>query len=84
MKRKTTLYCQCSLEKTIETGVVKQVAFIPKKFAKLNDTIKIKKDDGWDHGWVVKSVGTELAEENLPDSHKGIKQHKKRTGDVST
>ncbi|WP_164921247.1 hypothetical protein [Rhodopirellula baltica] len=36
----------------------------------------------WVDGWVVESVGDVFVEDDqLPDSHKAIKKHRKSTGD---
>lgn len=74
-------YSQCGLEKTTDNGVLKQVTFIPSKFAKVGSTIKLKKGETWEGGWVVKSVGTKIMEDKLPDLHKSIRGHRKNTGD---
>lgn len=72
-------YVQCVLSKNISR---KQVAFIPEKLARVGQKLKIKCDIGWDVGWIVDRASTILVdEENLPDSHKEIKSHRKSTGD---
>lgn len=62
-------YTQCTLQK----GNVWQVAFIPTKFAKLGESIKLKVDNQWDDGWVVKAtyktISREVAQANY-DNHK--------------
>lgn len=81
---KNTYYKQCSIERREGKSTISQVAWIPKKFSTVGGVIKIKNDDDtWTDGWVVKSVGSsELEERDLPDSHQGIKGHRKRTGDA--
>lgn len=75
-------YTQCSLEKDIANGVLKQVSYIPSKYAKLNNTIKLKSNSGeWENGWKVVSIGNQLDAKDLPNSHAGIKGHRKNTGD---
>jgi hypothetical protein len=50
-------YIQCDLRKQIESGfVLCDVAWIPEKFAVIGKCVKIKKDDGWDVGWVVDKI----------------------------
>ena len=85
MSKKNLRYCQCVLEKRNHVASVsKQVAFIPKQFAVVSRSIRIKSDCGtWENGWVVKSVGAEMAENQLPDSHAQIKGHRMNTGDVT-
>lgn len=56
--------------------------FLPSKFAVMGGVVKLRNEDGdWDDGWVVKSVGATVNEDFLPDSHKAIKEHRKKTGD---
>ena len=45
--------------------------------------LRLKDDnDGWIDGWVVECVGDVIVEgDQLPDSHKAIKNHRKATGD---
>lgn len=80
----TTYYKQCHLEKKTKESISSQVAWIPEKFAKAGNVIKIKNDDNtWVDGWVVKSFGeTRIEEDDLPDSHAAVKSHRKRTGDA--
>ena len=76
-------YRQCCLEKRQGKSLLKQVAFIPEKYARLNSSIRIKHDGGdWENDWIVRSVGSQCRDSELPDSHRGIKEHKKRTGDT--
>lgn len=63
-------------------AVLETVGWIPEKYSVVNKAVKILKDDEtWDDGWIVKEVFAKVEECNLPDSHKEIKAHKKRTGD---
>lgn len=76
---KTVFYKQCTLSKKDGTT---QVSWIPEKFALLNKVLKLKENEKWDDGWIVKKVGDfRKSEEQLPDSHKDIKHHRKNTGD---
>ena len=72
-----TRYRQCELVRATS----RQVAWIPKRFAVpgrwLCLVINGRRDDGWQ---VVAAYG-ECEKDDLLDSHKGIKQHRKRTGD---
>lgn len=81
---KNTLYKQCRLERVEENSTISQVAWIPSKYAKIGGIVTIRNEsDEWVDGWVVKSASDEeLAEKDLPDSHQGIKGHRKSTGDA--
>jgi hypothetical protein len=80
---KITYFKQCHLSKKIDTGEMKQTSWIPEEFAKLNKVIKLRDENGtWVNGWVVRQVGqSRLAENELPNYHKEIKEHRKTTGD---
>jgi len=71
------LYTQCTLRKKNTY----QVSWIPAKFGKVGQVVKLKtKDDKWDDGWVVETAGEP---DVLPDdSRKAIREHRKRTGDA--
>jgi hypothetical protein len=77
-------YNQCTLEKDIIPGrmLVRQVSWIPTKYASLGRVVKLKNDHGeWEDGWKVVSVGDKTPENIIPDAHDGVKAHRKATGD---
>lgn len=76
-------YTQCTLEKYNNCGGrTTQTSFIPSKFAVLDSIVRLKDACGiWEDGWLVISVGATVDEDFLPDSHKAIKEHRKKTGD---
>jgi hypothetical protein len=59
-------YRLCCLEK----GDLRQIAWLPLAFANPGKTIKLRCDEGWDGGWIVRMAGTltrtgdELSTEN--------------------
>ena len=56
------------------------VSYIPQKFAKADQVIKLRDDYGnWSDGWIVKHAG-EITDV-LPNPRKAIKGHKTRTLD---
>jgi hypothetical protein len=59
MMSKHEFYCQCEMKKKIDDHSCKiDVAWIPAKFAKINNWIRIKQDNGtWEDGWQVTYVG---------------------------
>lgn len=75
------LYKQCTMNKKVGNSTIIKVSWIPEKYAKLNKILKFKNGLIWDDNWIVVEVGQVLEEKFLPDSHKGIKEHRKRTGD---
>lgn len=73
-------YIQCKLSK----NNLVRVAFIPKEFAIIGKSLKIKNGEVWENGWVVVRTSTIIVDEaHLPDSHSEIKSHRKKTGDAS-
>ncbi len=79
-------YRQCKLKKQTGNSVLEQVCFIPEEFAQLGHRLRIKKDSNrvgcWDTNWWVDFVSSiRVDDKHLPDSHKGIKSHRKSTGD---
>jgi hypothetical protein len=48
---------QCTIEKPIPNGVVRQVSWIPEKFAVQGKYLKLLEDDVWENGWLVMQVG---------------------------
>lgn len=75
-------YCQCTLEKTEGSKILKIVSYIPQKYSKINAVVKIKNENGeWENGYVVKAVGEAIEEDLLPDRHEEIKAHRRATGD---
>lgn len=79
------LYSQCSLRRVYvdENNLphyVTTVSWIPSRWARLDQVLKLKGDDGiWQDGWMVTGVGATT--DAPPDAHDGIKQHRKNTGD---
>ena len=80
---KNTYYKQATMSRKAEESSTTQVSWIPEKWAKVDQVLKLKGDDDlWVDGWVVESVGeTRLPENQLPDYRKMIRGHRKSTGD---
>lgn len=76
-------YVQCAMRRNIAGGSVRTTSYIPQEFAKVGRVLRLKDDRvGWVDGWVVECVGDMIVEgDQLPDSHKAIKNHRKSTGD---
>lgn len=75
------IFTQCRFVKETPKGHVENVAWAPSKFAIVGKVVKIKTDDGWSPGWTVANVWGSMLEEHLPDWYKGIRGHRKSTGD---
>lgn len=83
MRKKTIFYRQCHLVKPMEVGELRQMSWIPEQYAVLGKVLKLRQEETWVDGWVVATVSsTRLEEKLLPDSHKEIKSHRKKTGDA--
>jgi hypothetical protein len=67
-------YTQCVLVKDNRT----QLTWIPSKFAKLGEILKLKEHNVWEDGWIVQFVGSEGP---MPNSRQLIRGHRKMTGD---
>ncbi|TWU39494.1 hypothetical protein [Novipirellula artificiosorum] len=76
-------YVQCAMRRNIAGGSVRTTSYIPQEFAKVGRVLRLKDDNvGWVDGWVVECVGDSIVEgDQIPDSHKAIKNHRKSTGD---
>jgi hypothetical protein len=53
------MYSQCRLERKVDGGVVKQVAWIPAEFGHVGKVVMIWYEDkeDWENGWVVTAAG---------------------------
>ena len=78
-------YVQCAMKRSVAGGSVRTTSYIPQQFAKLGRVLRLKDDNvGWVDGWVVECVGDAIIDgDQLPDSHKAIKNHRKSTGDTT-
>ena len=74
------MYTQCTLIKSVGSGYLKLVTFIPIEYAKLNKNLSLKKDDGsHEDGWVVREIGESITEEKahkLYEFHASFKNKK--------
>ncbi len=60
---KPTRYRQCLLEKPVTHAVLQRTAYLPECFARLNQPVQLREEDGtWTDGWIVHVVG-ELTDE---------------------
>jgi hypothetical protein len=54
---KDLYYRQCFLRRRDGETVVEQVSYIPEPYCVPGKTLKLKKGDAWEDGWVVVSAG---------------------------
>jgi len=66
---------QCVLQK----GNVHQTSWIPTKYAKIGKVLKLKGDNGWDNGWVVKNTYSEISSDMLLNLETLPKRHRKHS-----
>jgi hypothetical protein len=81
---KNTFYRQCRLVKKTTRGERQKTSWLPEKFAVLGKALRLRQGEEWEDGWVVTMVSeSRLEDEELPGSHREIKNHRKATGDSS-
>lgn len=69
-------HAQCELRK----GAMVQVSWIPQSFAIEGRVIDLKSDEGWDEGWIVKSVYDSLMWSVYAEQHStGYRWHRSMT-----
>ena len=77
---KSTTYRQCALCRQDGDREIHQTAYIPTKFAKTGNVLKIKDDaDEWVDGWEVLFCYSEI--DDVVDVRQSFKRHKRNTGD---
>jgi len=54
---KDLYYRQCFLRRKDGDSVLEQVSYVPEPFCVAGKTLKLKKGDAWEDGWVVVSAG---------------------------
>ncbi len=75
---------QCTLRRRESVGrEVITTAFLPEKFARLEQVVKLRQADGvWSDGWRIEHIGTTMEQYEMPDVHVGIRRHRQATGDA--
>lgn len=75
-------YRQCELQKQNNGSVIRQVAYIPEIYASIGRVVRIRENTIWTDGWkVTKAHHDVVYDDDLPDWHQSIKNHRKATGD---
>ena len=68
-------YRQCMLVKTVDSGLLKDVAYIPLENAKVGNVLAIERDDGTlDDGWRVTAVYGVKESDELDSQRKAQKR----------
>lgn len=75
-------YSHCSLSRRLTKEVVLTTAWIPTRFAKVGESLRMKWGSEWESGWLVDSVGETRSEDQIPDPPRLVRRHKKSTGDA--
>ncbi len=80
---KTIHYRQCHLVRKTDAGEMHLTSWIDEVFAVVGKKVKVWQGEDWVEGWVVTRTGSaRVAGDELPDPHRGIKAHRKATGDA--
>ena len=75
----SNLYRQVTLKK----GDAQTITWALISLAKLNKTLKLKKEDGtWDEGWVVTEVNDAIIEEDYLDILERQHKHQREASDI--
>lgn len=73
-------WCQCLLVRDCgSTSILRQVAFLPVKHARVGNVVKLRTRGKWEDGWKVVTAGKLL--DHRPDYRKMIRHHRHETGD---
>ncbi|MCC9607945.1 hypothetical protein LOC68_02500 [Blastopirellula sp. JC732] len=82
---KQVRYVQCGLRRQLNDGTLRATSYIPEQFAKQGGVLRLRDEqDQWTDGWIVEEVGLAILDsDDVPDSHKAIRAHRKQTGDSS-
>lgn len=73
-------YRQCILERRMPGRLLKQVSYIPERYAVEGRKLRLKNSsDQWENGWLVTLAGNAI--EEPVSAHALIKGHRRATGD---
>jgi hypothetical protein len=74
------MYTQCRLVRQEEDGLHIQVAYIPKKYAKKDNVVKLMLANGtWEDGWLITDTFSDA--DDIYTARQSRKRHRKNTGD---
>jgi len=74
---KTSMYRQCVLtKKVLSGGEMKEMTWVPLKYAKKGKYLELKRDGKWENGWFVKSIGEVVPSEKVEAMQYEYKIHR--------
>jgi len=74
------MYRQCVLtRKTSSGGKIKEVTWVPLKYAKKGNYLELKKEGKWVNGWLVESAGEAVSSQKVEAMQYEYKKHRKTT-----
>jgi hypothetical protein len=71
------MFKQCKMENKSTGWSDVHTAWIPEQFAKVGKVLRLKFEEGWDEGWVVTEVGTQMTEEWVMEYSQDYKYQRK-------
>ena len=77
---KTSMYRQCVLTRKIPSGgKMKEITWVPAKYAKKGNYLELKRDGEWVDGWFVESAGEAVSSQKVEAMQYEYKKHRKVT-----
>jgi hypothetical protein len=70
---------QCCMKRKTEHGDITQTSWIPSKFAKLDEYVKLKENGAWTDGWRVVAVYDTMPAKFIAERTQDYKNMKKMT-----
>ena len=80
--KKQPFYRQCNLTKKTEDSELRQVSWIPEKFAVKDKFVKLKEGNEWEDGYKVCSVGDHRASEQEVNAMKWYHTKHRKHSDI--
>lgn len=75
---KTKQYRQCRLQR----GNAVRVSWLPAQYAVEGRVLKLRDNDVWSNGWIVKDAYRESDRAVAPDTRRAVRNHRQASGDA--